>query len=412
MRKSILGMVLAGGEGRRLSPLTVRRAKPAVPFGGKYRIIDFVLSNFVNSGINKVFVITQFRSQSLSEHINSGWNITNNINNQFITPVPAQMKGSNKSWYEGTADAIWQNIDLVNVHQPDLLAVFGGDHIYKMDISEMKNYHIEKEALATVSAIPVPIEEGTEFGIIQVDRDGRIIGFEEKPEKPKCIPGQPDMCLASMGNYIFDTEWALGMLGEDSKDTISSHDFGNDILPRAVETGKVFAYDFSKNSVAGNYWRDVGTLKAFYEANMDLRQVDPQLNMYCPKWPIHTTTQNLPPAKFVLDGGRRVGKAVSSIVCDGCIISGASVHNSILSPGVRVDEHASVDDSIIMDKVHIAEGCRVKHAIIDRNVILPPGTEIGFNKEEDEKKFKVIDMEDGRWLTVIEKNYNYLNFAL
>ena len=261
MRLSILGMILAGGEGTRLAPLTSKRAKPAVPFGGKYRIIDFVLSNFMNSGIHSVFVLTQFRSQSLSEHIINGWNISSLIRGQFVVPVPAQMQNDNKRWYDGTADAIWQNLHLISDFKPELLAVFGGDHIYKMDISQMARFHKEKDALATIAAIPVPIAEADQFGIIEVDEDWRIIGFQEKPENPTPMPDNPDYCLASMGNYIFNSKWITETLNEDAADSSSSHDFGHDILPQAVDTKRLYAYNFHENTLAGKkhttspYWR-------------------------------------------------------------------------------------------------------------------------------------------------------------
>ncbi|MCM8537615.1 MAG: glucose-1-phosphate adenylyltransferase [Lentisphaeraceae bacterium] len=423
MRQSILGMILAGGEGTRLAPLTTKRAKPAVPFGGKYRIIDFVLSNFVNSGILSTFVITQFRSQSLSEHIINGWNISSLIKGQFIVPVPAQMQSDNKRWYTGTADAIWQNLHLVNDFQPELLAVFGGDHIYKMDISQMAKFHTEKESLATIAAIPVPISEGNRFGIIQVDENWRITGFQEKPEDPTPMPGNPDYCLASMGNYIFNSKWITGVLNEDAKDPDSSHDFGNDILPHAVETGRLYAYNFYDNKIVGAlkhkepYWRDVGTIQSYYEANMDLRMADPQLNLYSDTWPIHTYNTPLPPAKFVhneeigFQGKARIGKAINSTICDGCIVSGSTVLNSILSPEVHVHSYSTVCDSILMNHVDIRENCQIRNAIIDKHVVLEPGTQIGYDREKDAAKFKVVDLDEkaGTWLTIIEKNHNKVN---
>ncbi|MCM8527194.1 MAG: glucose-1-phosphate adenylyltransferase [Lentisphaeraceae bacterium] len=421
MRSSILGMILAGGEGTRLAPLTSKRAKPSVPFGGKYRIIDFVLSNFINSGIHSIFVLTQFRSQSLSEHIVNGWNISSIIKGQFIVPVPAQMQNDNKRWYDGTADAIWQNLHLVRDFKPKYLAVFGGDHIYKMDISQMAKFHKEKEALATVAAIPLPIEEAHQFGVIQVDDDWRITGFQEKPSDPTPIPGNPDYCLASMGNYIFNSKWISDILDEDAKDKSSSHDFGKDILPQAVETGRLYAYNFHMNKVPGEkknispYWRDVGTLQSYYEANMDLRMADPQLNLYSTQWPIHTYNTSLPPAKFVhneeigFQGLSRIGKAINSTICDGCIISGSTVLNSILSPQVRVHSYSTVCDSIILNHVDIKENCQIRNAIIDKHVVLENGTQIGYDKAHDESRFTVLDLPDGTWLTVIEKNHKGVN---
>lgn len=416
MRESVLGMVLAGGEGKRLSPLTLERAKPAVPFGGKYRIIDFVLSNLVNSGINSIYVLTQFRSQSLSEHINKAWNVASPLRRQFIHTVPAQMQNSNKRWYDGTADAIWQNLNLVKEYNPDTLAVFGGDHIYKMDVSQMLSFHNEKDALATIAAIPVPIHEGSSFGIIEVDEDGLIIGFQEKPENPTPIPNNPDYCLASMGNYLFKTDWICKVLDEDAGNDSSSHDFGNDILFEAVETKRIYAYDFKTNTIPGQedkdecYWRDVGTLQSYYEANMDLRKVVPLLDLYCNKWPIHTNNLNLPPAKFVhnkiFEDNECIGKAIDSVICDGCIVSGSTILRSILSPRVHVHSYCTVSDSICMNGVEIHQNSHIKNAIIDKGVVINEGASIGYDRDFDQKNFKVIDLPDGKWLTVISKNQN------
>ncbi len=418
MRKSVLAMVLAGGEGTRLAPLTEQRAKPAVPFGGKYRIIDFVLSNLVNSGIESIFVLTQFRSQSLTEHIINGWNVVSTHGkNRFVIPVPAQMQTQDKRWYCGTADAIHQNMHLINDFAPDLVAIFGGDHIYKMDVSQMVDEHIAKDAIATIAAIPVTLEEAKEFGVIQVDKEGRIIGFQEKPENPIPMPGNPDMALASMGNYIFNSSDLKEMLGEDSTIAESSHDFGKDILPKIVESGRLFAYNFGLNRVPGAddkapSWKDVGNLKAYYEANMDLRDPQPTLDLYNPQWPIYSYTHCLPPAKFVHndevgdDGFARIGKAINSIVSGGTIISGSTVFDSVIYNSVRIHSYATVKDSIILDEVEIGENCRIKNAIIDKHVKLPPNTVIGYNREDDEKRFKVLDLdkEAGTWMTAIAKN--------
>ena len=422
MRKSILGMILAGGEGKRLRPLTTKRAKPAVPFGGKYRIIDFVLSNFVNSGIQSLFVLTQFRSQSMSEHIINGWNMSSINKGQFIVPVPAQMQGAEKRWYEGTADAIYQNIHLLHDFTPDLLAVFGGDHIYKMDISQMAKFHNKRNALATIAALPVTVEEGREFGIMEVDEEWRIIGFDEKPANPKEIPGMPGYCLASMGNYIFDTPWLIDALELDAKAENTSHDFGHDILPKAVSTGRLFAYNFAMNEIPGhekgkpNYWKDVGGIQSYYQANMDLRSADPMLDLYSSAWPIHTYNDPLPPAKFVHDeynsqGRNRVGKAINSIICGGCIISGSTVYDSVLSSEVRVHSFAHVERSIILNGVEILEDCKIRNAIVDKHVILAPGTTIGYDRADDEQRYHVVDLDKdaGTWLTIIEKNHARVN---
>ena len=433
MRRSILAMILAGGEGTRLAPLTTQRAKPAVPFGGKYRIIDFVLSNFINSGIESIFVLTQFRSQSLNEHLQATYNFGRISDGKFVTPVPAQMQNEEKKWYSGTADAIYQNIHLLNDYHPDLLAVFGGDHIYKMDVSQMAKFHVKQNALATIAAIPVPIAEGSRFGIIQVDEDGCIIGFQEKPENPTPMPDNPDYCLASMGNYVFDSKWISKALEEDANDPESTHDFGNDVLPKAVESGRLYAYNFNENTIPGqnndkdNYWMDVGTIQAYYEANMDLKSATPQLDLYNPKWPVHCYQEPLPPAKFVHnetishEGVPRIGKAINSTVCEGTILSGCTVNNSIISPRTRIHSYTTVSDSIVMSSVEIMENCAIRNAIIDKHVHLKAGTKIGYNRAEDEKNYTVVDLDTkaGTWLTIIEKNHDrvsgqlkagYLNF--
>ncbi len=418
MRKKILAMILAGGEGTRLAPLTTQRAKPAVPFGGKYRIIDFVLSNFVNSGIDSIFVLTQFRSQSLTEHIVNGWNISNPFGkSQFIIPVPAQMQTADKRWYCGTADAIYQNLHLIDEVNPQLVAIFGGDHIYRMDVSQMVKFHEKKEALVSIAAIPVPIEEASEFGVIQVDEEWRITGFQEKPENPTPMPSDPTKALVSMGNYIFDKDKLSELLNSDNDCELSSHDFGKDILPPLVETGRLFAYNFHMNRIPGSendapYWRDVGTLKAYFEANMDLRQAWPQLDLYNDKWPIYNYHYSLPPAKFVHndavsdEGLPRIGKAVNSIVCDGCIVSGSTVNDSVLFNSVHIHSYSTIQNSIILNDVKIGSHCRIKNTIIDKHVTLPPNTIIGYNREEDEKRFHTCDLdpEQGTWLTVIEKH--------
>lgn len=374
MRTSVLAMILAGGEGRRLAPLTDQRAKPSVPFGGKYRIIDFVLSNFINSGIDSIFVLTQFKSQSLMEHIINGWNIAStHVQGRFIIPVPAQMQTEDKSWYMGTADAIFQNAHLIEDFSPDLVAVFGGDHIYRMDISQMVDFHVNRNAIATVAAIPVPIEDARQFGVIQVDEDWRIVGFQEKPENPAPLPNDKNMALASMGNYIFGAGDILHLLHEDHVQPNSSHDFGKDIIPSLVPTGRLFAYNFYSNKIPGQsvqekpYWRDVGTLKSYFEANMDLRATSPQLDLYNPKWPIYNYHFSLPPAKFVhneevdVHGLPRIGKAINSIVCDGCIVSGSTVTSSILFNSVFVHSYATVHNSILLNDVDIGEHCRIRN---------------------------------------------------
>ncbi len=390
----ILGMILAGGEGKRLFPLTAERAKPAVPFGGKYRIIDFVLSNFINSGIYSIFVLTQFKSQSLTEHIQEAFQFGTLLPNHFILPVPAQMR-TGDSWYRGTADAIHQNLNLIEDRDFDLVCVFGADHIYKMDIRQMVSFHKRNQAKITVSAIPVPLSKATEFGVIQVDEKGRIIGFQEKPKDPIPIPGRPDMAYASMGNYIFDKKFLVEVLHKDAESEQSSHDFGKDILPTLYKDHPLYAYDFAQNRVPGitgeeiGYWRDVGTIHSFWEANMDLRNVKPIFNLYNRKWPIKTASIGLPPAKFVFNQDGRRGLAINSLVGEGSIISGGRVEDSTLGRGVFVDTGSTVTNSLIMDRVHIHPGCKINLAIIDKDVVVPPNTTIGFNIEEDKKRFHV-----------------------
>ena len=418
MRCSVLAMILAGGEGTRLYPLTTERAKPAVPFGGKYRIIDFVLSNFINSGIESIFVLTQFRSQSLTEHIINGWTLAStHSKGRFIIPVPAQMRTEERRWYAGTADAIYQNVHYIEDFAPDFVAVFGGDHIYRMDISQMVGFHIKNNAMATVAALPVPLKEASEFGVIQVDKDWRVIGFQEKPKEPLPMPTDPTRALVSMGNYIFNAKDLEMLIDRDAKDKVSSHDFGKDILPSIVDSKRLFAYNFAMNKVPGKtvgkepYWRDVGTLKAYFEANMDLREVEPLLDLYNPHWPIYNYHLSLPPAKFIHNeevssqGLPRIGKAINSIVSDGCIVSGSTVCNAVLFNSVRIHSYSTILNSIILNEVDIGQHCRINNAIIDKHVTVPPGTVIGYDRAEDEKRYHVedLDKDKGTWLTVIPR---------
>lgn len=392
-----LVMILAGGQGTRLYPLTRERAKPAVPFGGKYRIIDFVLNNFVNSGYLRIKVLTQFKSESLNRHISRTWQFSAMVG-QYIDLVPAQMR-TGESWYKGTADAIFQNFNIIRDENPDHLFVFGGDHIYKMDMRQMMDFHLKMDSDLTVACVPVPLRDATQMGVVQVDHTGRIIGWEEKPANPKPMPGRPDMALASMGNYLFNTRTVLAELARDAR-TQSSHDFGKDIIPHMIGNhSRVFGYDFNANNVPGmeekerGYWKDVGTLDAYYEANMDLISVSPQLNLYNQEWPIRTFPIAYPPAKFVFanEAERRVGKALDSLVCEGVILSGGEVIHSILSPGVRVNSFAQVFDSILMEGVDVGRHCHIRRAIIDKGVQIPPGTEIGYDLERDRKQFHVTE---------------------
>lgn len=387
-----LVMILAGGEGKRLYPLTKDRAKPAVPFGGRYRIIDFVLNNFINSGFYKIKVLTQYKSDSLNKHITRGWALSPFLN-QYVDLCPAQMRTGN-DWYRGTADAIYQNIFHITDEDPRYVCIFGGDHIYKMKVSQMLDFHKEKKADLSISAIPIPIEEASEFGIMEVDDNWRLVNFVEKPQtKPKSIPGHPELCLASMGNYIFDKEILLDSLNKDANIESSHHDFGKDVIPMMLSEGKnIYVYNFSSNSFPGmtsaeqGYWRDVGSIDAYWQANMDLLAYSPELNLYSKEWPLRTFNYNYPPAKFVWEEGDRVGMATNSMVSEGCIISGGGLSHCVLSPKVRINSYSSVTDSILMEQVEVGRYSQIRKAIIDKNVVIPPHTKIGFDREEDLKR--------------------------
>ena len=389
---SILAMILAGGKGERLHPLTIHRAKPAVPFGGIYRIIDFSLSNCINSGIRKIAVLPQYKSLSLDKHLRLAWNLFSGELDEYIISVPPQQRVGEK-WYQGTADAIYQNIYMIEKDAPDHVLVLAGDHIYKMDYSEMFRFHKEQNADATVAAIEIPKKSAAAFGVIEVDKDDcRIIGFEEKPRNPKPLPGRPDLAFASMGIYLFNTRTLLEYLKSDAlKDT--SHDFGKNIIPQMMKGSRVCAYNFKdENKKEAKYWRDVGTIDAYWEANMDLVSVDPLLNLYDKAWPMRTYQGQNPPVKFVFaqeKKGGRLGIALDSIVAHGCIISGGRVQNSVLSPNVRINSYSEVHDSILMENVDIGRHCRIRRAIIDKDVVIPPETEIGYNREEDRKRYHV-----------------------
>jgi len=388
---SILAMILAGGKGERLHPLTIHRAKPAVPFGGIYRIIDFTLSNCINSGVRKIAVLPQYKSLSLDKHLRLAWNFFSGELNEYIISVPPQQRVGDR-WYQGTADAIYQNIYMIEKDAPDHLLVLAGDHIYKMDYSEMFRFHQDKKADATVAAIEMPRNMASSFGVIEVDDDCRIVGFEEKPKDPKPIPGRPDMAFASMGIYLFNTKKAIEHLEFDAlQDT--AHDFGKNIIPQMLGADRVCAYNFKdENKKEAKYWRDVGTIDAYWEANMDLVSVDPQLNLYDKAWPIRTYQAQNPPAKFVFaqeKKGGRLGIALDSIVAHGCIVSGGRVQNSVLSPNVRVNSYSEVRDSILMENVDIGRHCRIRKAIIDKDVTIPAGSEIGYNHVKDKKRYHV-----------------------
>ncbi|MGP5659690.1 glucose-1-phosphate adenylyltransferase [Corynebacterium falsenii] len=386
---NVLSIVLAGGEGKRLYPFTADRAKPAVPFGGNYRLIDFVLSNLVNAGYYKICVLTQYKSHSLDRHISQSWQLSG-LAGQYITPVPAQQR-LGKRWFTGSADAILQSLNLVYDEDPEYIIVFGADHVYRMDPEQMVQQHIESGAGVTVAGLRVARSEAIAFGVIQANEDGVIEEFLEKPADPPSVPDDPETSFASMGNYVFTAQTLIDALKADAEEEDSNHDMGGDIIPRLVKTGQAHVYDFSSNYVPGEterdkgYWRDVGTVDAFYEAHMDLISVHPVFNLYNQKWPIHTAeTGNLPPAKFV-----KGGIAQSSMVSAGCIISAGTVRNSVLSENVIVEEGATVDGCVIMPGVRIGKDAVVRHAIIDKNVKISDGTIVGVDRNSDQERFTI-----------------------
>lgn len=393
----VLVMVLAGGEGRRLGPLTHDRAKPAVPFGGRYRIIDIVLSNFVNSGLHKIKVLTQYKSASLEEHIARAWRLSPMLDN-FIETIPAQQR-TGKSWFKGSADAVFQTQHIITDEHPEHVCIFGGDHVYKMDMRQMLAQHLETQAELTVAAIPVPRHEARAFGVIEADEQGRIIAFHEKVADPPPMPGKPHLALASMGNYIFNTNELLTALEEDAANEQSAHDFGRDIIPMMVGKGKrVHVYDFQTNLVPGEdegnaYWRDIGTIDAYWAAQMDLIAVQPAFNLYNERWPIRTGMSHDPPAKFVFreEWNARVGIATESLVSLGCIISGGRIHRSVLSNRCRVNSFSHVEESVLFENVVIGRHAKIRRAIIDKDVEVPPNTQIGYNIEEDRKRWYVSE---------------------
>jgi glucose-1-phosphate adenylyltransferase len=407
MASRVLAMVMAGGEGQRLHPLTRDRAKPAVPFGGKYRLIDFVLSNFINSEIYSIYVLVQFKSQSLIEHLQARWRFGALVPEHFfVSAVPAQMR-LGQTWYQGNADAVYQNLHLIKNFKPDIVAVFGADHIYRMDIRQMVAFHLDNRAEVTISAFPVSIEEASAFGILQVDAASRVTSFTEKPAHPQPLPRDPRYCLASMGNYLFTTSALIELLEQDALQDSSTHDFGRDIIPPLIGRQPVYAYDFRQNHIVGEteeeqpYWRDVGTLDAYYEANMDLRDVTPKLNLYNHHWPIQAGASILPPAKFIFNDWNRQGVAVQSVVSEGCIISGAFIIDSVLGRNVFVHSFSRVEWSVIMDNCHIHRHARVRRAIIDKNVEVPEGETIGWDLNRDRQRFTVTDS----GVVVIPRNY-------
>jgi glucose-1-phosphate adenylyltransferase len=387
-------MVLAGGEGKRLWPLTIDRAKPAVPFGGSYRLIDFALSNLVNGGYMRIAVLTQYKSHSLDRHVASTWQLSTLFGN-YIAPVPAQMRRG-PHWFAGSADAIYQNLNLIHDERPEVICVFGADHVYRIDPRQMVDQHLAGGAGVTVGGLRVPIEQASEFGVMEVGADGQqIAAFHEKPKDPVGLPDAPDEVFASMGNYVFGAKDLIDAVTADAKNDASSHDVGRDIIPMFVERGAAQVFDFASFDVPGvsererGYWRDIGTLDAYYEAHLDLISPDPIFNLYNADWPILKAADRLPPAKFVFEDPGHTGMAVDSMVCAGAIISGGRVRKSVISPEVNVRSGAEVDGSVILHGAEIGEGSVVRNAIVDKNVVIEPGAELGVDLELDRKRFVV-----------------------
>ncbi len=391
----VLGIVLAGGAGTRLSPLTADRAKPAVPFGGLYRLIDFALSNLANGGILRIAVLTQYKSHSLDRHISSTWRMSSLLGN-YVTPVPAQQR-LGPHWYTGSADAIHQSMNLINDEQPDIVIVFGADHVYRMDPRQMIEQHVAHGAGVTVAAIPVPRGEASAFGIISVAADGRTVdAFLEKPADPPPMPGDPQRCYASMGNYVFDTDVLVDALRKDADDDSSRHDMGGNIIPMLVGNGSAQAYNFADNKVPGatardaGYWRDVGTIDSYFDAHMDLCAVEPVFNLYNEWWPILTHIPPAPPAKFVHDEGERTGRAINSLVSNGVVVSGGLVRQSVLSPGVRVNSWSTVERSVLLHNTKVGRYAVIRNAIIDKNVTVPESAQVGVDKDRDRARGFVV----------------------
>lgn len=391
LTRDTLALILAGGRGSRLKQLTTWRVKPAVPFGGKFRIIDFPLSNCINSGIRRIGVLTQYKSHSLIGHIQQGWGYFRGEFGEFIELLPAQQR-IQESWYSGTADAVYQNIDIIRGHNPEYVLLLAGDHIYKMDYGPMLAHHAANNADMTIGCIEVPLEEAKAFGVMSVDTEGRILGFSEKSDNPQPVPGRDDVALASMGIYIFNTRFLYEQLIRDADNPGSSHDFGKDIIPAVIDNYRVFSYSFRDlESDLQGYWRDVGTVDAFWSANLELIGVTPELNLYDRQWPIWTYQEQLPPAKFVFDDEGRRGQAIDSMVSGGCLISGGTVRRSLLFSNVRVHSYSEIEESVILPDVDIGENCRIRKAIIDKGCKIPDGTVIGEDPKVDAERFHVSE---------------------
>jgi len=403
LTKNTVALILAGGRGSRLKHLTDWRAKPGVPFGGKFRIIDFPLSNCINSGIRRIGIVTQYKAHSLIQHIQRGWGFLRGEFNEFVELLPAQQR-IQEEWYKGTADAVFQNIDILRSYDPEFVVILAGDHIYKMDYGKMLAFHVTSKADMTVGCFDVPVSEASAFGVMAVDEGDRVLDFVEKPANPPHIPGKPDKSLVSMGIYVFNTRFLYEQLSRDADDPESTHDFGHDIIPYLVNRYRVFAHRFEDSCVGmgGNlaYWRDVGTVDAYWEANMELTKVLPDLNLYDKTWPIWTHQEQLPPAKFVFDDEERRGVAIDSMVSGGCIISGATIHRSLLFSDVRVNSYSEISDSVILPSVEIGRYVRLNKVVIDKRCVIPDGLEVGFDPIEDAKRFHVTE----RGVTLVTPN--------
>ena len=389
-----VALILAGGRGSRLKDLTAKRAKPAVHFGGKFRIIDFALSNCLNSGIRRIGVITQYQSHTLVQHIQRGWSFLNEEMNEFVDLLPAQQRFATEHWYRGTADAVYQNLDIIRRYRAKYIVILAGDHIYKMDYSRLLIDHVEKKAKCTVACLPVSRHEARDFGVMAVDKDYRVLDFVEKPADPPAMPGEPDQALASMGIYVFDADYLFQLLEEDMQTEGSNHDFGKDIIPKITLAGEAWAHPFTLSCVSSAdddssppYWRDVGTLDAYWRANLDLASVTPELDMYDQQWPIRTHMEPLPPAKFVQDRAGNHGVTLNSLVSGGCILSGARVTHSVLFPRVRVNSFCTLDEAVLLPDVNVGRHCRLRRCIIDRACVIPEGMVVGENAEDDERRF-------------------------
>ncbi len=390
LARRTMALVLAGGRGSRLHALTDSRAKPAVPFGGKYRLIDFALSNCLNSNVGRVGILTQYQSHSLNQHVLQGWDMTAADGTPMFELLPAQQRGNESNWYTGTADAIYKNLDIVKKHNPEYVLVLAGDHIYKMDYAPLIEHHVRSDADMTISAIETPLEDGKSFGVLSIDDTGRVTRFSEKPNEPESIPGKPDQCLSSMGVYVFNAQYLYRILGAKEDNNLGD-DFGNDIIPSLIKNHRVMAYSFSEHNVVSDYWRDVGTLESFWKANLDLIGAEPKLELYDQDWPIRTLSKSAPPAKFVYDSSEICGAAVNALVCEGCIISGALVKNSVLCTGVTAMQKTHILESVVLPDCVIGNDCSLRRVVLDRNCVVPDGMVIGYDAVEDARRFQVTE---------------------